>query len=825
MQTVRSLVVVLGLLGMGAASAWNVEVAYAQSGPTVFQGAGLIEIVPAGDVIGDGVTPVRIQVIALAPDGTPLTGLRLKPAASAGSVAGWTEGAGGVYSFVYTAPNVSSQTDIELSIKGKTATRAVVNSRYTISVRPPMSTGIKIVSNPPQLVLGQELEGSISLTIEGVAGDLTADDLLVSVSAGELVNLTHLGNGRFTGRYVAPKVNFPQLAVVSVMDARAPDRVYGALAIPLLGKTDYPVQAQPGASVVLRIGGREFGPAKAGPTGRVAVAVVVPPGVSTATKIEVINGQTNTSEIDLRVPETSRVAFLPMRKALPGDGLTAVPVRVAVYGTDGAPQLNAPVVFRAKGGTVSPGKHVGNGIYEAMFTPRAANDTVTAEVSASIQGAPIQKDSAELRIVAGRPQKLTLRAQPEKLLKGATSLRLFAKITGASGQGLDRRDLALSVSGASVKGDIQDLRNGDYRVDMSADGKTHVNIVAAVQSAATGSPLFHILLLPHRDVVPADGASATRVTVIGVDEFGYPIPNLDIDLAVESGDGSVPPTVRTDDNGMGLIYYTSGSGSGLVRLRVSSGNRTGAVSMVQATKSITATVPTSGTEGTIALVESWKNLVLDVKVPREGASDAVTGPVDLAGTEHAGDISVVTVVPSPSSAAAGGRVTLSIDAKDAKGLGVAGVSFDVMVSQGQSGAVSDLGGGKYSAVVTLPVDAVGELKVSIAYSDRAAFLKVPVTGSVAGSGQAWGDQVATGEVVETTPNVVSPEEPKESSDRDWTSNRLQAAYTFGAYTYQQSPNVEGSGPLLPAVIAVGGENGGDMATPQGMELNYEGWFH
>ena len=211
----------------------------------MFAAPGLLEIVPAGDVIGDGNSPVTMHVIALKTDGQPFTGLRLKPTVTLGSVEGWSEVSPGIYAFTYTAPEVATTTSALFEVKGKTDSRVPLMARYKVPVRPPTAKGVMVSANPPQLVLGQDTEGSISFVLENAVGDVTADDLLVRASSGEVQNLTHLGGGRFTARFIAPRVNYPQLSLITVTDLRNPDTVFGAVAVPLSGKTDYPVQAQP----------------------------------------------------------------------------------------------------------------------------------------------------------------------------------------------------------------------------------------------------------------------------------------------------------------------------------------------------------------------------------------------------------------------------------------------------------------------------------------------------------------------------------------------------------------------------------------------------
>ena len=54
-------------------------------------------------------------------------------------------------------------------------------------------------------------------------------------------------------------------------------------------------------------------------------------------------------------------------------------------------------------------------------------------------------------------------------------------------------------------------------------------------------------LLFLRDRPPNDGLSSAMVTVLTLDEYGYPVGNIVVDLKVVGGDGTLPAQVTTDD--------------------------------------------------------------------------------------------------------------------------------------------------------------------------------------------------------------------------------------------------------------------------------------
>ncbi|MFK7927971.1 MAG: hypothetical protein AB8H79_07265, partial [Myxococcota bacterium] len=206
----------------------------------------------------------------------------------------------------------------------------------------------------------------------------------------------------------------------------------------------------------------------------------------------------------------------------------------------------------------------------------------------------------------------------------------------------------------------------------------------------------------------------------------------------------------------------------------------------------------------------------------EGAASGVSGPTDTAAAQ-AGALARMSVRAEPSTVAAGGKVSLMIDAKDAQGLGVAGLSFDVVASQGEAGAVTDQGGGTYKVDVLVPPTAVGEVKVSVGSGDVASFSRIPISG-VADNPEAWGTGTAVADPVTGGGGVIGTPVDPTPDGRDLTGYSLRLAFLTSGYTYEQSV-LPDNGPLLDATIAVGGDKGGSAATPQGGEVAIEGWFH
>ena len=309
--------------------------------------------------------------------------------------------------------------------------------------------------------------------------------------------------------------------------------------------------------------------------------------------------------------------------------------------------------------------------------------------------------------------------------------------------GMPQRNIAFNLRGANARGSVQDLRNGDYRADFTTVGKSHVDVIALVSSKPTGNPVRNVFMFPTREVIPNDGLSNTPIVIVTTDEFGAPVPNVEVKLQLESGDGSIPNSITTSSNGVGTAMYASGRRPSLIRLRASAKNQTGAASFIQAPEGTTSPdLAVAGSKQHTALLQSWKRSVSTLRIEREGASDVDSGTVDI-GTGQAGKIASIEATAQPATVAAGGTVKLVITAVDGQGRGVGGQSFDLMCSAGMFGGVNEMGGGKYETTLSVPPGASGDIKVSISSSNggMSTFLKIPVSGkAVADAGTVgWGD--------------------------------------------------------------------------------------
>lgn len=819
--------------------------AFAQAGAPLFQGIGLIELLPVGVAVGDGSTPLSLHVLMLNPDGTPMIGMKPKVEASTGKVGDWTELGNGLYTVLYTPPKLTEASTATLTLKGKTASKGVLDKAFQIALQPALPTNITITANPAEVVLGQDKSISLNISLNATPGQPTdTAKLKVISSSGTVEALTHLGGGAFTARYTPPAVNYPHLAIVTVVDERSPSTVYGSAAIKLVGKTDFPVSAAPGATVIVRVGDRDYGPYTADGAGSARVPLMVPPGISQATLISVVNGVKGEQPLDLKLPATRRLGFFPTQTMVPADPQGAIPVRVAVATPLGAPDTSARVILTASAGTLSAVSSLGNGVYQAMFTPPALPTGGKATITASLDGEPsVQSSSLEIALAPQRATGLTQTIDPATLPPGATGFKVFNHVTAADGSGLTGREMLFSATGARPQGASRDLRGGDYETTFATNNTEEgVRITTTVLGPASGNPLRHVVLVPSTERVVNNGRETVLITVVTADEFGYPVPNQIVNLKVAAGDGQIGKQVTTDARGIAYAYYTSGTQAGVAQIRANVGDATAAIGMLQLPVGVIPAMdlPTSGAQSTVATLEQWNRMVPTTVINRQGATAAANvGTADPSG--RVGAITTFSVSAQPGQVAPGGSVTVTIQASDASGRGVGGQSLKVLATGGSATGVSDVGGGAYTTTLTVPAGSAGEAMVVVTTADGSVTkaLSVPI------NAPAWGDTGAaattttptttwgsteptpttptpTTNIAPTTPTTTTeikpPKEPRqkpEPGDYPWL--RVRGGFLIGSYTYTQDRTASDS-PLWEDDVNVEG------ALPVGFDLEAGAWL-
>ena len=165
---------------------------------------------------------------------------------------------------------------------------------------------------------------------------------------------------------------------------------------------------------------------------------------------------------------------------------------------------------------------------------------------------------------------------------------------------------------------MKDAGKGDYVAGFEVTGKRAVKMTVSATMPATGNPLYRLLLVPTAQRLVNDGLSSTLFTVATVDEFGYPVPDVAVELVLEQGDGSLPATATTNAAGVAQVYYTAGRAPGLVRIRGTAKNEVTRAVLLQAPAELRLpTLPPGGNKADWGLAEQLRLHTVEVEIPRE----------------------------------------------------------------------------------------------------------------------------------------------------------------------------------------------------------------
>jgi len=561
-----------------------------------------------GDVVADGVHPVDLFVLAVDESGAPLDGIEAKLSVDQGTLGVWTPLGEGLYQLPWTPPSLQQSGRAIIRAKLKTLDKVTIKRSVTLRLRPWTPASMSLEISPKALSSGKVKDASVTIALADTRSSSQVEDMQVLLSEGEILDMTHMGENRFTARYVAPDIKEPALALMTVSDRRRPGRAYGAAAIPISVLRMERLRAPAGSTVLLQLGSREFGPREVARNGRVDLEVMAEPGVRSGTLVILQDGERTEKPFEFPFEAPRRLQFIPLHQGIPTDASKPVPVRVVVFSEGGEPDSEAKLELAASTGAMDAVRYEGDGIYVAMFTADPDHEETEVVFTATLADESKQMSELKAPLTPARPMRVKVLAEPQ-VLNGAKELTLTAEISGADGGMLKDRSVDWNITGGQIKGEPKEVSEGRVAVQVSTYGGP-LEVLATVGTGATGNPLASLLMSARKEVLPSDGISATLLTILTLDELGYPVANQTVDLVLEGGDGSLPERVSTDSNGVGQVFYTAGRQSGLIRIRAMSGAATAAVGLIQGSSKLDGIeLPTAGSEAHRALEAEWVGLV------------------------------------------------------------------------------------------------------------------------------------------------------------------------------------------------------------------------
>jgi len=576
---------------------------------------GLVEFLPVADVVADGVTPVPVHFLALDGDGKGVEGIEAKLTASSGALQTWTDKGDGVYEILWTPEKSDQMGNATIKLKGKTLEKQTIKRGVTIRTRPWPKTALSLSVNPAMLSAGKVDTATLNVEMADTWTQTRVDDFELSVSVGEIHDMTAMGGNRFTARFEVKEISDPSLAIVTLVDKRKTDRAYGAFAIPVAAMKTETIRAPEGANLIVRIAEREFGPVQATKRGRAEVEILAQPGVHTGS-VAVIQGDARSEQpLELVWPEPRRIQWVPLPQGIPGDATAEVPVRIAVFTATGEPDADATLVLSTDSGELGDVSYEGDGIYVAAYRPEHTEVEKEVMLTASLQGQEkVQVHTVGLKLVPPIPHAVTLTSSPQTI-GDAKEVTLCAALSGPNEFPLAQTEVIWTIIGGRASGPGGTGPNGCSSLPVTVYG-AGLDVVANTGTKPTGNPLDRVVLVDSGGV-PADGISSSMLTLMTVDSFGYPVAGVPVRLFLEAGDGALPKEATSDESGMIRVYYTAGRKPGMIRIRANAGQSSAVVGFLQGPPILSErTLPRSGSPVEQRLSDIWSKTVGTISVPR-----------------------------------------------------------------------------------------------------------------------------------------------------------------------------------------------------------------
>lgn len=654
-----------------------------------------VSLVAGPPLLADGSTTATVRLYADA-------GERPRVRSEDGKVGPAVATADGLLTFPFTPErrNEAGAAVLEVAVGGQTTT-------LEVPVVPPFQGSLDLRFDPPVLTSTANAQVRIRPS-QGSPVSTESRRFLLTASAGTVDTPVPAGDGSYVARYTPPRgLTAPTTVVFSAADAAAPDQVYGWATLPVTVKRSVSFDAPPGSSNVLNVGSRQYGPLVAAPTGKVAFDVELDPRYP-AGRLTTVNPDTSRLEKEVTMPDAPalQVAFLAGRPGAPAAG-TAFPVRFVVLGPDGSPTEAQTVKLSASAGTVTTPTGRG-GVYEASFTPPATHQTVTLTADAGGVTA-----SRKIVVVPGMVA-ITLAAEPEDIPTGATSFKAVARVKDLGGTALPGRAPDFKLTGGTLAGVPKDHGDGSYTAIVKVSSTQKLVRVSAVPPLLpTGLGPARLIAWPASPTVAANGTDETVLTVVAVDAAGIPVPSVELRLGVPRGDGTLPPTAKTDGRGFARVVYTAGRTPGLGAVKVEGGGLVTWAPIFQVSGGGAPVLPVGGPPDVDALLPTLQAAVPDLLVLRAGTAPPTGPPARV-------EISTVPPYTTPGAA-----ILVSARVTDASGKGVSAQKLTIRADPARVGAITDNRDGTYTFPVQLPAGVDGPLTINVEAPSATGSLQLP----------------------------------------------------------------------------------------------------
>ncbi|RMH38033.1 MAG: hypothetical protein D6689_20390 [Deltaproteobacteria bacterium] len=532
---------------MGRAVAATAAVAVALAAPSAGADAGrsrapALAIDAPAVAIGDGSRELEVVVRATPPAAAAAVAL----VASAGTVGPRRPAGEGAVAFALRVPRVAAELRLALTARARFGRRSLA-ATASIAIQPPPaeSVGRRSTAGPFDLRVPERVrlgrDRAVDLSIAAAGGEPPD----VHASTGSVSAWRAGADGRLHATFTPPDALAPQLALIAVASADR-SRVDWA-AIPLVGIGSVRLRSEPRASVVVRVGGVDFGPVRTDGRGRATLAIEAPPGVTAAQTVATdAAGNTRAGTLPLQPPPFARALVL-----CPARGRDVV--WVVVDGA-GAPAARADIRATASVGTLSPPRNEAPGLWRAQLSlPSGVAPGARVAIRGQLAGDPHSAFSCDAPVPVASPTAIRVAARAPRYVAGS-GRQLAVDVRLDYPTALPPADVAVDVR-AEV-GDVEGVRQvapghfvATWRLPDRFAGRRRARVVAtapglapaeAVVDLVPGAPA-HVVARVTRRRLRGDGVAVAQVDVTVTDAYGNPV---DGPLPVATARGAVGPFVR-----------------------------------------------------------------------------------------------------------------------------------------------------------------------------------------------------------------------------------------------------------------------------------------
>jgi len=443
---------------------------------------------------------------------------------------------------------------LKLSLEWQGQTRSIVVT--------PVSHHLPKIELPQRVVgeVGQPLSFTV---LGGEAGGLKPKDLRVAVAEGTVKIDCETDDACQVSWHPGPS-RYPRAVPLFIHDARNPSVNPAVVLARLSARPTIPVQTEPGATVSLKISGREYGPSQADNAGRVVFSVLVNPGDKTAiATLEDRLGNRQKSTILLGASRGETLSLTHSGSNIQG-GISPR-VLVAVVSAQGELGGAAPVcegLAEAKLYSAGPGLWVGH------VSLGSEGDQRVACVSAN--GA---EGAIRLPVERSRATRLVLQSYPEHLNADIPIAEIHAFLVNGAGDRLQSSDVQIKAQLGTVRRDVQ---GSESLVRARYDGGRAASVGEDLLTASWSRPVGEGGLwdLAVRGAAPGEG-DEVLVDVRAVDQGGRPIAGVSVNVEMHGQNQEI----NTGAHGWGTTTFPwpEGREIGVIVARAEGATRRGMV--------------------------------------------------------------------------------------------------------------------------------------------------------------------------------------------------------------------------------------------------------